>query len=96
MNTKWPLGIIIFEKLGCIHLTGLNKVGFKTRIFVSYIILSIPVLMCVSLILYRYLYDGMEQNNHTEEIVKEIPPEKILDMVANMMERAGLIVDKKV
>ena len=35
-------------------------------------------------------------DNHTEEIVKEIPPEKILDMVANMMERAGLIVDKKV
>ena len=42
-------------------MTGVNKVGFKTRIFVSYIILSIPVLMCVSLILYRYLYDGMEQ-----------------------------------
>lgn len=28
------------------------------------------------------------------ELVREIPPEKILDMVAKMMEMAGLIVDE--
>ena len=31
----------------------------------------------------------------TEEVIKELPPEKLLDMVASMMERAGLIIDKK-
>lgn len=30
-----------------------------------------------------------------KEILKEFPPEKILDMVASMMERAGLFVDKR-
>lgn len=34
-------------------------------------------------------------SNDTEEVVKEIPPEKILDMVADMMVRAGIIVDKR-
>lgn len=31
----------------------------------------------------------------TEEVIKELPPEKLLDMVASMMVRAGLIVDKR-
>lgn len=34
-------------------------------------------------------------SNETEEVIKEVPPEKILDMVASMMVRAGIIVDKK-
>lgn len=34
-------------------------------------------------------------DTNTKEIVKEIPSEKILDMVANLMETAGLIIDKK-
>lgn len=29
------------------------------------------------------------------EVIREIPPEKILDMVARMMEKAGIIVDEK-
>lgn len=32
----------------------------------------------------------------TGEVIREIPPEKILDMVAKMWELAGLIVDEKV
>ena len=31
----------------------------------------------------------------TNEVVREIPPEKIKDMVANMLERAGLLVDER-
>lgn len=31
----------------------------------------------------------------TDEVIKEVPPEKILDMVAAMMEQAGLLVDKR-
>ena len=31
----------------------------------------------------------------TEEVIKELPPEKLLDMVASMMVRAGLIVDTR-
>lgn len=30
-----------------------------------------------------------------DKVIKEIPPEKILDMIAGLMELAGLIVDKK-
>lgn len=30
-----------------------------------------------------------------KEVIREFPPEKILDMVASMMERAGLFVDKR-
>lgn len=32
----------------------------------------------------------------TEEIIREIPPEKILDMVATLWEIAGIIVDEKI
>lgn len=31
----------------------------------------------------------------TEEVIREIPPEKLLDMFANMLELAGLIVDER-
>lgn len=32
----------------------------------------------------------------TEEVIREIPPEKILDMVAVLWEMAGIIIDKKI
>ncbi|MDV2684280.1 flagellar protein FlaG [Alkalihalophilus lindianensis] len=32
----------------------------------------------------------------TEEVVKEIPPEQFLDMVASMLKHAGLIVDERI
>lgn len=35
-------------------------------------------------------------NAGTDEIIREIPPEKILDMVAKMWEMAGIFVDEKV
>jgi len=31
-----------------------------------------------------------------DEIIREIPPEKILDMVANMLEVAGIIIDTRI
>ncbi|KRE97982.1 flagellar biosynthesis protein FlaG [Paenibacillus sp. Soil766] len=31
----------------------------------------------------------------TGEIVREIPPEKVLDMVAKLWEKAGIIVDER-
>lgn len=34
-------------------------------------------------------------NNETKEVIKEIPPKKILDMVAEMCRLAGVIFDKK-
>lgn len=34
-------------------------------------------------------------NVETEEIIREIPPEKILDLVAMIWEMAGLIVDER-
>lgn len=34
-------------------------------------------------------------DSKTQEVIREIPPEKVLDMVAKMWERAGLFVDKK-
>lgn len=32
----------------------------------------------------------------TDEVIREIPPEKILDLVAGIWEMAGIIVDKKI
>lgn len=34
-------------------------------------------------------------NKETDEVIREIPSEKILDMVAKMMELAGLFVDER-
>lgn len=36
------------------------------------------------------------KNKDTGEIIREAPPEKVLDAVAKLMEVSGLIVDKKV
>ena len=34
-------------------------------------------------------------NAETEEVIREIPSEKIIDLVASIMERAGILLDKK-
>jgi len=34
-------------------------------------------------------------NTDTNEVVREIPPEKVLDMVAKMMEMSGIMVDER-
>lgn len=34
-------------------------------------------------------------DSNTNEVIREIPPEKIKDMIANMLERAGLLVDER-
>ncbi|MDP3051106.1 MAG: flagellar protein FlaG, partial [Eubacteriales bacterium] len=31
----------------------------------------------------------------TEEVVKEIPPEEILDLIAKLWEMAGIVVDER-
>jgi len=35
-------------------------------------------------------------DSETKEVVKEIPPKKLLDMYASMMERLGIFVDHKI
>lgn len=32
----------------------------------------------------------------TDEVIKELPPEKVLDIVAGLLEVAGIIIDKKI
>ncbi len=34
-------------------------------------------------------------NRDTKEVIREIPPEKVLDLVAKMWEMAGILVDEK-
>ena len=34
-------------------------------------------------------------DKQTKEVIKELPPEKMLDMIAKVWEYAGLIVDEK-
>lgn len=34
-------------------------------------------------------------DNETDEIIKEIPPEKILDLVASIWDLVGILVDKR-
>jgi flagellar protein FlaG len=34
-------------------------------------------------------------DRNTNEVIREIPPEKIKNMLANMLERAGLLVDER-
>jgi flagellar protein FlaG len=34
-------------------------------------------------------------NTETKEVIREIPPEKILDLVASILEMAGLLVDER-
>jgi flagellar protein FlaG len=52
----------------------------------------------------RFEYSVHEKTNEimikvidetTKEVIREIPPKKILDMVANMLEMAGLLVDER-
>lgn len=35
-------------------------------------------------------------NQETGEVIREIPPEKHLDLVANLMKMAGILVDKRI
>jgi flagellar protein FlaG len=35
------------------------------------------------------------RDTKTKEVIKELPPKKILDMVAKMVEMAGLLVDER-
>lgn len=48
------------------------------------------------------LHEGLNKyyveirNSVTDELVKEIPPKKFLDMIAKFQELAGLIVDEKI
>lgn len=34
-------------------------------------------------------------DNETDEVIKEIPPEKILDLVANIWDLVGILVDER-
>lgn len=52
----------------------------------------------------RFEYSVHERTNEimikvvdesTKEVIREIPPKKILDMIANMLEMAGLLVDER-
>jgi flagellar protein FlaG len=52
----------------------------------------------------RFEYSVHEETNtimvkvidkETDEVIREIPPEKLLDMVAKMWEMAGIIVDER-
>jgi len=36
------------------------------------------------------------KNKETGELIREVPPEKILDMVAKFMELNGIIIDERV
>ncbi|NEU30232.1 flagellar biosynthesis protein FlaG [bacterium LRH843] len=44
--------------------------------------------------LHRWYVQVIDQV--TDEVVKEIPPEQFLDMIASMLKHVGLIVDKRV
>ncbi|MNC25145.1 flagellar protein FlaG [compost metagenome] len=35
-------------------------------------------------------------NKETGELIREVPPEKTLDLVAKMMELAGIMIDERV
>jgi len=49
-----------------------------------------------------FIHEGTKEimvkviDEDTDEVIREIPPEKILDMVAKMWEMLGLFVDEKV
>ena len=51
----------------------------------------------------KFIYhEGLEQyfvqlvNSETEEVVREIPPKKLLDVFYEMQKLAGMIIDKKI
>ncbi|WP_158211709.1 flagellar protein FlaG [Alkalihalobacterium alkalinitrilicum] len=35
-------------------------------------------------------------NKDTDEVIREVPPQELLDMVATMLEHVGLIIDQKI
>ncbi|WP_216830358.1 flagellar protein FlaG [Alkalihalobacterium elongatum] len=35
-------------------------------------------------------------NKETDEVIREVPPKELLDMVATMLEQVGLIIDEKI
>jgi flagellar protein FlaG len=41
----------------------------------------------------RYLVKLVD--NETDEVIREIPPEKILDLIANIWEMVGILVDER-
>ncbi|WP_026691421.1 flagellar protein FlaG [Alteribacter aurantiacus] len=49
-----------------------------------------------------HLHEGLDRmyvkvvDRHTDEVVKEIPPEEFLDMISSMLEFAGIIIDEKI
>ncbi|UQZ84390.1 flagellar protein FlaG [Paenibacillus konkukensis] len=51
----------------------------------------------LSFVLHEKLHEYYVQivDNKTEEVVKEIPSKKILDMVAEMKSKIGLLIDEK-
>lgn len=44
----------------------------------------------------RIMVRVIEYSNSEEKIIREIPPEKILDMVAEFMSMIGVLIDEKV
>lgn len=52
--------------------------------------------------LHFVLYDKLNEyyvqivSDHTNEVIKEIPSKKMMDIVANFYEKLGIIVDKKI
>lgn len=84
---------VVGDEVGSIKVGGveLKKVAEKNNDFqVSNTRLQFSIHEATKQIMVKII------DNSTDEVVKEIPPEKLLDMVANMIERAGLLVDRKV
>ncbi|WP_425446280.1 flagellar protein FlaG [Dethiothermospora halolimnae] len=52
----------------------------------------------VRLSVHKKTHDIMMKiiDTETKEVIKEIPPKKIIDMIANLMEQVGILVDEKV
>ena len=57
-----------------------------------------PVYTSLKFVLHEKLdeYYVLVIDKSTEEVIREIPPEKLLDMYAAMAEYLGLIVDEKI
>jgi flagellar protein FlaG len=57
-----------------------------------------PINTSIKFVLHEKLNDYYVTiiDDHTHEVIKEIPSKKLLDTYANMMEFVGLLVDKKI
>lgn len=42
-----------------------------------------------------HIYYAQVIDNHTKQVIREIPPKKVLDMYSAIAERFGLLVDEK-